>query len=77
MREWADFSIAEGEDGKRLVLTGPLVVSSVGRIDTALRARILRKFKAPIVVPAACGVEPGLIGAAILGLDFAREHQGG
>ncbi len=37
MREWADFSIAEGEDGKRLVLTGPLVVSSVGRIDTALR----------------------------------------
>ncbi|QEE45077.1 ROK family protein [Rhizobium sp. WL3] len=47
------------------------------RIDTALRARILRKFKSPIVVPAACGVEPGLIGAAILGLDFAREHQGG
>ncbi len=37
MREWADFSIAEGEDGKRLVLAGPLVVSSVGRIDTALR----------------------------------------
>lgn len=38
MREWADYSIAEGEGGTRsLVLTGPLVVSSVGRIDTALR----------------------------------------
>ena len=38
MREWADYSIAEGEGGARsLVLTGPLVVSSVGRIDTALR----------------------------------------
>jgi N-acetylglucosamine kinase len=53
------------------------VPALLSRIDTALRARILRKFKAPIVVPAACGVEPGLIGAAILGLDFAREHQGG
>ena len=38
MREWADYSIAEGEGGTRsLVLTGPLMVWSVGRIDTALR----------------------------------------
>ena len=38
MREWADFSIVEGAGGKRsLVLTGPLVVSSLGRIDDALR----------------------------------------
>lgn len=38
MREWADFTIAEGEDGTRgLVLTGPLVVSSVGQLDAALR----------------------------------------
>jgi N-acetylglucosamine kinase len=48
----------------------------LARIDMALRKRILRKFKNPIVVQAACGVEPGLIGAAILGLDFANEHQG-
>ncbi|MCJ8237990.1 ROK family protein [Peteryoungia algae] len=53
------------------------VPALLARIDTALRARILRKFKDPIVVPAACGVEPGLIGAAILGLDFAKEHGGG
>ena len=53
------------------------VAALLARIDTALRARILRKFKDPIVVPAACGVEPGLIGAAILGLDFAKGHKGG
>ena len=39
MREWADFSITEGEGGKRLLLSGPLVVSSVGRIDMALRGQ--------------------------------------
>lgn len=39
MRAWAEFTIAEGEDGARsLLLSGPLLVSSVGRIDDALRA---------------------------------------
>ena len=38
MREWAEFTIAESDDGARgLVLTGPLVVSSIGRLDSALR----------------------------------------
>lgn len=37
-------------------------------IDTAVRARILRRFDRPLVVPAVCTVEPGLIGAALLGL---------
>lgn len=38
MREWAEFTVAEGKDGAReLVLTGPLIVSSIGRLDTALR----------------------------------------
>jgi len=38
MREWADFTIAESEDGTRnVVLSGPLVVSSVGQLDAALR----------------------------------------
>ena len=38
MREWADYSIAEGEQGQRsLILRGPLLVSSVGRVDAALR----------------------------------------
>jgi len=37
-------------------------------IDLAVRARILRKFGRPLVVKAECQIEPGLIGAAILGL---------
>ena len=38
-------------------------------IDEAVRLRILRKFQRPLVVPAECNIEPGLIGAAILGLN--------
>ncbi|WAJ26302.1 ROK family protein [Antarcticirhabdus aurantiaca] len=37
------------------------------RLDAAVRARILRRTGAPLVVPAQCRVEPGLIGAAIMG----------
>lgn len=38
MREWAEFSIAEGEGGARgVVLSGPLVVASIGRLDAQLR----------------------------------------
>ncbi len=40
----------------------------IARLDAAVRARILRRTKAPLVVPAECRVEPGLIGAAILAL---------
>ena len=38
-------------------------------IDDAVRSRILRRFDRPLVVKAECTVEPGLIGAAILGLS--------
>ena len=39
MRDWADFTSETGADGTTsIVLSGPLVVSSVGRIDTRLRA---------------------------------------
>ena len=39
MREWADFTTETGADGAiSIALSGPLVVSSVGRIDTRLRA---------------------------------------
>jgi N-acetylglucosamine kinase len=37
------------------------------RLDREVRARILRQTTAPLVVPAALTVEPGLVGAAILG----------
>ncbi len=38
MREWVEFSIAEGEGGARgVVLSGPLVVASIGPLDRQLR----------------------------------------
>lgn len=39
-------------------------------VDSAVRRQILRKFNRPLVVPAQCIIEPGLMGAAILGLAF-------
>jgi N-acetylglucosamine kinase len=43
----------------------------IAALDLAVRSRILRRFDRPLVVPAACAIEPGLVGAAILGL---RQH---
>ena len=43
----------------------------VAALDEAVRARILRKAEAPLVVPGACRTEPGLIGAALLGFSEA------
>ncbi len=54
--------------GGGLSTSAPLVAA----LDTAVRARCLRRFDRPLVVPAQCAVEPGLIGAAILGLQAQR-----
>ncbi len=43
----------------------------VAALDQAVRARTLRRFARPLVVPAECTIEPGLVGAAILGLRRA------
>ncbi|MBN9031828.1 MAG: N-acetylglucosamine kinase [Rhizobiales bacterium 63-7] len=43
-------------------------------LDEAVRARTLRRFHRPLVVRGQCRIEPGLIGAAILGL---KEFAGG
>ncbi|NTH46601.1 ROK family protein [Agrobacterium rhizogenes] len=45
------------------------------RLDAAVRTRILRKFDRPLVVPSECKLEPGLIGAALLGLKFVEERN--
>ncbi|HEX8047525.1 ROK family protein [Rhizobium sp.] len=45
------------------------------RLDAAVRTRILRKFDRPLVVPSECKLEPGLIGAALLGLKFVGERN--
>lgn len=40
----------------------------LAEIDKTVRSRILRQFDRPLVVRGECRVEPGLIGAALLGL---------
>lgn len=40
----------------------------IAALDREVRARTLRRFNRPLVVPAECAIEPGLAGAAILGL---------
>ncbi|WBU59305.1 ROK family protein [Paracoccus albus] len=47
----------------------------VGALDRAVRDKVLRKFDRPLIVPAECRIEPGLVGAAILGLK--SEEAGG
>jgi len=39
----------------------------IALLDTAVRQRILRRLSAPLVVPSRLALEPGLVGAAILG----------
>lgn len=43
----------------------------IAALDAATRALTMRRFDRPLVVPALCQVEPGLVGAAVLG--FAAE----
>jgi len=61
--------------GADIVPTGGGLANShrlLARLDAAVRGRTLRAAPDPIVVPAQCLVEPGLIGAGILGLgEFA------
>jgi N-acetylglucosamine kinase len=44
-------------------------------IDQAVRSRILRRFARPLVVQAQCTIEPGLVGAAVLGFDFLANRR--
>ncbi len=41
----------------------------VALLDRAVRARVLRQSDAPLVVPAQCGADAGLIGAAEAGME--------
>jgi N-acetylglucosamine kinase len=43
----------------------------VAALDTEVRRLTLRRFERPLVVPAECRVEPGLVGAAWLGFAAA------
>jgi N-acetylglucosamine kinase len=58
--------------GGGLANSAPLIA----RLDQAVRAAILRKTDAPIIVPGQSGAEPGLIGAAWLGLEKLENRHG-
>ena len=58
--------------GGGLANSAPLIA----RLDQAVRAAILRKTDAPIIVPGLSGAEPGLIGAAWLGLEQLGSAHG-
>jgi len=47
----------------------------LAEIDRTVRKRILRRFDRPLVVRGICRVEPGLIGAALLGLERANRER--
>jgi N-acetylglucosamine kinase len=47
----------------------------LARLDLAVRSKILRKFDRPLIVPSQCKIEPGLIGAALLGLRDVEERR--
>lgn len=44
----------------------------LAEIDQTVRRRILRRLERPLVVRAECEIEPGLIGAALMGLERSR-----
>ncbi|SFR54523.1 N-acetylglucosamine kinase [Yoonia tamlensis] len=44
-------------------------VRLIAALDLAVREKTLRRFARQLVVPAECPIEPGLVGAAILGLQ--------
>ena len=57
--------------GGGLSNSAPLVAA----LDQAVRAQILRRIDRPLLVPAECRIEPGLIGAAVLGLANATKEN--
>ncbi len=86
--EWGDkviyVDILSGPLALAINMTGATIVpvggglsnslALLGALDRAVRARILRKFQRPLVVKAECLIEPGLVGAAVLGLAFAAHR---
>jgi len=57
--------------GGGLSNSNPLIAA----LDVQVRARCLRRFDRPLVVPAQCRIEPGLIGAAVLGFQHIYENE--
>ncbi len=72
MRDWADYSIEDGEGRSRMVLQGPLLVSSIGPLDHKLR-----EFSGDVAEIDLAGTEEiDTVGAWTV-LRFARESGAG
>ena len=57
--------------GGGLSTSAPLIAA----LDRAVQARILRPLGRPLLVPVQGGLEPGLVGAAIIGLGHGAEGK--
>ncbi len=69
-------AVMENVLGAGIIAVGGGLSSSpplIAALDVAVRAKCLRQFGRPLIVPAQCAVEPGLIGAAILGLGYLTQ----
>lgn len=67
----APLALAVNITGASIVPVGGGLATSaplMEKLDEAVRARTLRKFGRPLVVPGSLSIEPGLAGAALLGL---------
>ncbi|MGZ3256803.1 MAG: ABC transporter permease, partial [Croceibacterium sp.] len=70
MREWAAFSLDESGGRKTIVVTGPLLISTIGALDRELRA--LQDEVDTIDISKAGKVDT--VGAWTV-LRFSREHD--
>jgi N-acetylglucosamine kinase len=71
----APLALAVNITGASIVPAGGGLANSLellAEIDLSVRRRILKQYQRPLVVRAACDVEPGLIGAALMGLERSR-----
>jgi N-acetylglucosamine kinase len=70
----APLALAVNITGASIVPVGGGLAKSqplMKKLDEAVRARTLRRFDRPLVVPGTLEIEPGLAGAALLGLGAA------
>lgn len=68
----APLALAVNITGASIVPVGGGMAGAPGLIaalDGAVCERILRRMDHPLIVPAQCVIEPGLVGAALLGFD--------
>ena len=71
----APLALAVNISGASIVPVGGGLAKSrplMEKLDQAVRARTLRRFDRPLVVPGTLEIEPGLAGAALLGLGYAH-----